>query len=285
LTSGSSTSDNTVVNGFTVYYRLQALASSSACDGPLSNCIEITPQSGAGTIKMNAAAYGCSDVITITVVDSNVGSVSTLTANLTSTTETTPEPVTLTRIFPSSATFVGTIGVTGDAPTPNGLLSAADGDTITARYVDANDGAGHTNQQRVTTAAAVCPAPPAGAKPVADGSFGTPVLGTRLDVFGSTIGVTWDVATCVSTDHHLIYGNLASVAALTVIGGVCDLGTTGTATWTGVPPQDLWFLIVGDDDASAESSWGTDGNGAERGGTTASGVCNAVFRDNQATCP
>lgn len=122
-------------------------------------------------------------------------------------------------------------------------------------------------------------------KPVPDGSFGTAMKASRADATGSTIAVTWDVATCASADYHLLFGDLSSVASLTVLGAACDLGTTGSATWSSVPAGSLWFDVVGDDNATVEGSWGTDGHGAERRGVTPSGQCGLVVRNNSGTCP
>jgi hypothetical protein len=74
------------------------------------------------------------------------------------------------------------------------------------------------------------------------------------------------------------------VASSTVGGAVCDLGATGSASWTGVPAGNLWFVVVGDNDAASEGSWGTK-TGGERGGTSASGMCGMTTRDNSGTCP
>jgi len=284
IATGTTFSDTALVNGYPLYYSLQAIAANAACDGPLSNCVAVTPQPAAGSVRLDSATYPCAGPVNVTVSDSNL-SAGTATVTLASTTETQVEAITVTRIAPGSASFAGTITLAGDAPTHDGVLSVGDGDTITARYIDANDGAGHLNQQRTTTALVSCPVVPAVAKPVADGSFGTAMTGTRSDLDGSTIDVTWDVATCVSTGHHLLYGDLATVASAAVAGGVCGLGTTGSATWSGVPAGDLWFVVVGDDGATTEGSWGTDGTGAERGGVTASGVCGIVTRNNAGACP
>jgi len=121
-------------------------------------------------------------------------------------------------------------------------------------------------------------------RPVADGTFGTPMSASRAGVSGATIQLTWDVSTCSSTDHHVLYGPLASVASATVAGAACNLGGLSSATWTGVPPGNLWFVIVGDDDATTEGSWGTTTAG-QRGGTNASGRCGLTTRNNNATCP
>jgi hypothetical protein len=283
ISTGSSFNDTGLVNGFTLYYSLQGIAANGACDGPVSNCVEVTPQSAAGTIKLDALDYACEGQVVVTVTDSNLGAATT-TVNMSSTTEPAVETITLSRVAPGSATYSGSIALTPNPPVHDGVLSVATGATITARYVDANDGAGHLNQQRVTTASATCVVL-GQAKPVADGAFGAAMTGSRLDGFGSSIGLTWDVATCASTDHHVIYGSLSSVASMTVLGGACDLGATGTATWSSVPAGDLWFIIVGDDDGATEGSWGTDGNGGQRSAGTPSGVCGIASRDDAATCP
>jgi hypothetical protein len=124
-----------------------------------------------------------------------------------------------------------------------------------------------------------------GVKPVADGVFGTAMHASRVDAPGSTIALTWDVATCTSADHHVLYGDLSSVASLSVVGAGCNLGTTGSANWTGVPAANLWFVVAGDNDATVEGSWGTDGVGGQRGGATPSGQCGLVVRNNSGTCP
>lgn len=281
VTSGTFM-DGGLVNGFTVYYSVQAFVSSSACDGPLSNCQAVTPQPAVGTVAMDSAVYNCSSPMTVTVIDSNIGS-DTTTANVVSTTETAAETVTLTRIAPGSATYSGTIATTGSAPTHDGKLSVANGDTITVSYVDASDGSGGVNVTRTAGATIQCNL--SAARPVADGSFGTAMRGSRADASGSSIDLTWDVSTCSSPDHHLLYGDLGDVASAAVNGAVCDLGTSGSASWTGVPAGDLWFVIVGDDHATIEGSWGTVGTGAQRGGNAPSGQCGMATRDNSGTCP
>jgi len=284
IATGTTFSDTALVNGYPLYYSVQAIGANSACDGPLSNCVAVTPQPAAGSVKLDATVYPCAGQVAITVTDSNLNAAST-TATLASTTEPQVEAITLTRVAPGSASYTGSITLTGETATHDGVLSVTNGDTITARYIDANDGAGHANQQRMATALASCPVVSAVAKPVADGSFGTAMTGSRTDPAGSTIDVTWDVTTCASSDHHLLYGDLAAVASAAVAGGVCDLGTAGSATWSGVPSGDLWFVVVGNDDATTEGSWGTDGTGAERGGGTASGLCGLVTRNNSGACP
>lgn len=124
-----------------------------------------------------------------------------------------------------------------------------------------------------------------GPPPVPDGAFGSPLLASRGNLAGSVIELSWDVSTCQATDYHVLFGSLTNVAGLGIDGGVCSIGTAGSFTWSSVAAGDLWFLVVGDDGAGTEGSWGTDSDAAHRGGTTASGVCAIIDRDNEGTCP
>ena len=282
LTSGNSLTDGGLGNGVPVFYTVQAMAANAACDGGLSNCQAVTPQPFAGIITLDAGVYDCSSLITVTMTDGNVGAPPT--AALTSTIEGVAETVVLTRIAPGSTTYRGTITTTSNAAVAaNGLLSVRNSDTITATYIDTSDGGGGVNIPRVAVATAACAV--TGVRPVADGSFGTAMKGSRADLLGTTINVTWDVATCSSADHHILYGDLATVASTAVTGASCDLGTSGATSWTGVPAGDLWFVVVGDDNATTEGSWGTDGAGAQRGSGTVSGQCGMAARDNSGVCP
>jgi hypothetical protein len=82
----------------------------------------------------------------------------------------------------------------------------------------------------------------------------------------------------------VLYGVFSNLASSTPSAAVCDLGATGSASWTGVPGGNLWFVVVGDNGAASEGSWGTKTVG-ERGGTGASGLCGMTTRDNSGTCP
>jgi hypothetical protein len=107
---------------------------------------------------------------------------------------------------------------------------------------------------------------------------------SRNDPGGTQIGVTWDVSTCVSTNYHVLYGDLATVSSYAIGGSACAIGTSGTYGWSGVPAGDLWFVIAADDGTSTEGSWGL-GAGGERGGVSASGQCSMATRDNSGSCP
>jgi hypothetical protein len=114
------------------------------------------------------------------------------------------------------------------------------------------------------------------AKPVAA------MTASRVD--DTTLDVTWDVATCTSTDHEILYGDLAGVAGYALSGSVCGIGTSGSTTWSGVPDGDLWFIVTGIDNAGMEATWG-EATGGPRNGVTPSGQCGNTERDNAASCP
>jgi subtilisin-like proprotein convertase family protein len=119
--------------------------------------------------------------------------------------------------------------------------------------------------------------------PVPDGTFGAEMTASRMT--GADIHVTWDVATCTAANYHLLYGALADVSSYALSGAVCGLGPLGSYDWAGSPAGDLWYLIVADDAAAMEGTWGTDGAGAHRAGTSASGLCGFTTRSNAGTCP
>jgi hypothetical protein len=130
----------------------------------------------------------------------------------------------------------------------------------------------------------VCAASPSSVKPVPDGSFGTAMTGSRANPAGTSINVTWDVSSCVSTGYHILYGDLATVASYAIGGAACGIGTSGSYGWSGVPAGNLWYVVAADDGSGLEGSWGT-GTGGERGGGSASGQCSMSSRDNSGTCP
>jgi len=154
--AATSFTDDELANDFQVYYRVQAVGANPSCVGPVSACITATPQALAGNVRFLASTFGCSNVIQLRVKDANVGS-STVTIDVWSDSEPTPESVVLTETAPGTGKFIGSIMSTS-APAANGdgLLSIVDGDTMTARYVDADDGAGGTNVVQQHTALADC---------------------------------------------------------------------------------------------------------------------------------
>jgi hypothetical protein len=115
----------------------------------------------AGVITLDQPKYPCGDVATIAVsdcgLDQNHGAIETVQVTIASTSEPAGETVTLTELGPDAAYFEGTIALSlTDAA---GVLWIAAGDTITATYVDADNGQGGQNIVVTDTAAVDCTAP------------------------------------------------------------------------------------------------------------------------------
>lgn len=133
----------------------------------------------------------------------------------------------------------------------------------------------------VITGSVVGPAAP----PMPDGTVGTALTASRNDVSGGSIDVTYDTATCSAAEYQLLFGPLGSVNLPTVTGSQCDLGDSGNANWTTVPPGDLWFIVVTGNGEGLEGRWGMRTDGLPRDDATASGECGGIQLDTSSSCP
>ncbi len=113
------------------------------------------------TLRLDAESYNCGSVAGISVKDTTLVGQPSLTVTVASGTETTPETVTLyAQAPPRDDTFLGSIPLTSAPPVGgDGLLSVADGDTVTVTYLDLDDGQGNTNVIHTDTATTDCVAP------------------------------------------------------------------------------------------------------------------------------
>jgi hypothetical protein len=115
-----------------------------------------------GDLQITEDVYSCADVIQLRLSDLDLNpdpeTAQTVTIEIVSTTEATPELVVLTETGPNTSTFEGTIG-TGTGPATNdGVLQIAEGDMISASYQDEDDGTGAPNLS-YDTAVADCVGP------------------------------------------------------------------------------------------------------------------------------
>src|SRR5262249_41857715 len=90
-------------------------------------------------------------------LNTNDNVVETVSVTINSTTESAGETVVLTETGPQTADFRGTISL--DTTNSPGVLQVTDGDTVTATYIDADDGMGGMNIVRTVTATVDCTAP------------------------------------------------------------------------------------------------------------------------------
>ena len=191
---GTSYDDLDVANERAYSYVVQAVGASGACYGPASDCRTATPLPCAGSIHLDRGVYNCADTVSIFLVDSDLVAAGSHDVVLSSTTESTPEVVTLVESPPESGHFEGTL-ITTDAPAASGdgMLSVAHGDTITAAYLDSSYcGTPNVNIER--SAPADCAAPV--------------ITQVRaLDVTGNSADIAWE--TDEPADSVVVY-DLAS---------------------------------------------------------------------------
>ena len=132
---------------------------------------------------------------------------------------------------------------------------------------------------------------------VPDGQGGsTPMSVGKSDPTGVELSIQYDTTCPDAAGHDIIYGNPASLppspgGTYALTGGRCGIGTTSPFTWTlspqPAPGEFLWWVIVADDGANTEGSWGKDGLGGERNGpgaAGASGQCANTDKDLTNVC-
>jgi subtilisin family serine protease len=111
---------------------------------------------GAGTVALDRRAYGLSTPVRVTVIDGDENAdpdvAETLAVVLLSDSEPAGETLILSETAPNSGIFAAAMSLSTSVVHGDGLLGVADDDTITAHYVDLDDGAGHYNVLRVATA-------------------------------------------------------------------------------------------------------------------------------------
>jgi len=107
------------------------------------------------------------------------------------------------------------------------------------------------------------------------------MLAHQLTLDGSEISVAWN-AQCAPAGAKIVYGPLDQVSSYAISGAVCDI--SNPESWTSVPAESLWFLLISDDGGGAESSWGRSSAG-ERNGLTHSGTCGSTAKDIGGSCP
>ena len=128
--------------------------------GNLGNGLQAC-NSGVVTIDRDVAS--CTSTLPLTLTDLGLNTsptlVDTVQVTLTSTTEPTPETVTLTETGVNTSRFTGSISLAPGAPVAgDGVLQAAGGDVLTATYRDGDDGTGSPHVS-FDTAVADCAGP------------------------------------------------------------------------------------------------------------------------------
>ncbi len=200
--------------------------------------------SSAGTITLDKTKYGCEDTAEIKVIDCDLntddGVIETVNVTIVSTSEPGGEIVQLTETAAESADFRGTISLSEtNAP---GVLLVANGDTITATYIDADDGEGGINVVVTADAPIDCQGPIISAVQVAS-----------LDSGSATITFTTDEAANGTIRYGLSCGSLGDSQA--------EVGykTAHTIVLTGLSNNTTYYFAVDAEDVGGNES--TDDNG------------------------
>ena len=114
-----------------------------------------------GTIGLNRAKYACESVALVSVNDCGLNTdnelVETVTITIASDSEPTGESVLLTETGAASAEFEGSIAL--NETDSAGILQISEGETVTATYIDADDGLGGADIEVTTTAVVDCQPP------------------------------------------------------------------------------------------------------------------------------
>ncbi|UCC30407.1 MAG: S8 family serine peptidase [Phycisphaerales bacterium] len=197
-----------------------------------------------GRISLDQIKYACADQAGIRVVDCDLNTNDTIIETVDVTIDSTSEPggeiVTLTETAAETADFRGTI--TLSTTNGAGILQVADGDTVTATYIDADDGQGGTNVVVTDTATVDCVAPVI-----------SNVQTTNVEPRSAT--VTFD--TDEPANGTVRYG--LACAALTETASETGYGTAHTLNLTGLSDDTTYFYAVDAEDEAGNSS--TNDNG------------------------
>jgi hypothetical protein len=112
--------------------------------------------SSRGVVALDRETYSVTTSALVRVFDSDLNTNPSVpdvtTVAVVSTTEAAAETVTCTETGNRTGIFVGPIPLVSGAPASDGQLQVKHGDTVTATYVDADDGSGGTNVSRTDTA-------------------------------------------------------------------------------------------------------------------------------------
>jgi len=112
-----------------------------------------------GSIRLERSGYACGDAVFMTVSDFDLAGAGSISIMAKSDTEPGGEPVTLVEIGAGSGLFQASVVTEAGAAVPDSLLQVTHGDTLTAEYTDADDGAGGIDILRTDTAWLDCLSP------------------------------------------------------------------------------------------------------------------------------
>jgi hypothetical protein len=123
------------------------------------NAFEALAQAGFsdGIVELDADVYACSDSVRVTATDFDIAGQGATTVTVKSSFEPEGEDVLL--IESGFGVFTGAISLDSGTAVPDGVLQVTHGNTVTAEYVDADDGHGGIDVVKTDTALTDCLGP------------------------------------------------------------------------------------------------------------------------------
>jgi len=197
-----------------------------------------------GEFEFGQASYRCEDTLDILLTDCGLNTsdvvAETVTISVDSSTEPGGETVLLTETGPQTARFAGTLALS--STNGAGVLHVMEGDAVTARYTDADDGMGGSNVPVTGPVAIDC-------SPASVISVGVSAIGPDV----ATVTITANEGVTAGVDFGTSCGSLVQVQAGT------DFGTTATVELSGLLPNTTYFFHALATDAAGNLT--TDDNG------------------------
>ena len=198
----------------------------------------------AGTIVLNSPTYACDSTATITVEDCGLnldpGAVETVEITVASDSEPAGQAVILTETGADRSQFTGTLGFSsGGAPD---TLLVAHGDTLTATYIDEDDGEGHYDVPVIVTANIDCQPPEI-----------TGVAATQIGASTADIALTTDEAV-----RATVYYGLACDALDSSVSGTL-YETSPTVALAGLASDTTYYLAVLAEDRAGNTTYDDNG--------------------------
>jgi subtilisin family serine protease len=217
--------------------------------GPQKFSLVATPDlpvcSSRGAVALGTNSVSCAAELTVRVLDCDLNgdpaTIESLPLDVTSGTEPEGEAVTLLETGPDSGVFQAAVAV--DTAGGPGVLDVVEGDTIDARYVDADDGHGGSNIVLEASAGVDCTAPVLALLRIVDVNPPTAI-----------VELSSDEPTRAAIHFGLSCGQLNRTAEDNV------LRLDHTLTLSGIEPQTQYFVVQLDD--AAGNSMVGDGGGA-----------------------
>jgi hypothetical protein len=262
-------------------------------DGELHSCRD-------GTLVIEADVVGCSADVPLRLtdldLDTDPGVAETVQVFVTSSTDTEPEVVVLTEDGPATGVFTGSIPTgTGAAVGGDGILQSVDGDLVTSRYEDLDNGSGgsETSTYTITTDCAAPEIQPVTVGGITDAEATVSWITSEPTTGYVEWGTTPALGAVVTSDtlkssHFVTIGNFPACGRVYFRVVATDLyGNTGTAEAAGSPFEfNAWGVpgILYLDDFETDAGWTLDGEweiGQPQGLGTAPGDPIVAFSGTQ----